>query len=66
MKVNAFHTDTDLPKYRRVERYVFHNQSDCHYGQEVKRDGNAVVGEGFDPAGNPRQLCDRCKELAEA
>ena len=63
-KVSAFHTNTDSPNYHPRERYVYHNQSECGYGQRVKRDGNAVNGQGIDPRGNPRALCDRCEDLA--
>lgn len=63
-RVSDFHTDTDGPHYHPRERYVYHNQSECGYGQRVKSDGNAIAGRGTDPRGNPRQLCDRCEDLA--
>jgi hypothetical protein len=63
-KVSAFHTDTDSPNYHPRERYVYHDQSECGYGQRVKRDGNDVLGIGKDPQGNARKLCDRCDGLA--
>jgi hypothetical protein len=36
---------------------VYHNNSKCEHGQEVKRDGNDVPGR------NGRRLCDRCRTL---
>ena len=63
-KIDAFHTDTDSPDYHPRERYVYHNESECGYGQRVKRDGNAVAGIGTKPDGSPRDLCDRCEDLA--
>jgi hypothetical protein len=65
MKVAAFHTDTDSAEYHPRERYVYHNQSACGYGQRVKRDGHDIAGTGTDPGGNPRKLCDRCSDLAD-
>jgi hypothetical protein len=55
VKVNAFHTDTT--SYSPQHREVYHDQSECHYGKEIKKDGNDIPG----TAGRPR--CDRCKEL---
>lgn len=60
-KVSAFHTDTVLAYYHPNERYVYHNESTCGYGQRIKRDGNDIPGQGTDPHGRPRQLCDRCQ-----
>jgi hypothetical protein len=59
--VSPFHTDAGSPKYHPRERYVYHIDSECRYGKEVKQDGKAIDGIGTDPAGNPRQLCDSCK-----
>jgi hypothetical protein len=47
-KVAPFHTDTD------PEDPVYHDDSACPYGQEIKRNGNAKPG----PAG--RRRCDWC------
>jgi len=62
--VPAFHTETDSPEYNPRERYIYHNQSDCGYGREVKQDNNGINGMGKDPDGKPRLLCDRCTQLA--
>lgn len=63
-QVEPFHTDATSDDYHPRERYVYHNQSECGYGQRVKRDGNALAGRGTDPNGNLRDLCDRCRNLA--
>jgi hypothetical protein len=63
-KVGDFHTDTVREYYHPRERWVYHDQSECGYGQRVKRDGNAIPGRGTDPQGYPRALCDRCSNLA--
>jgi hypothetical protein len=55
-KVPAFHTDTD--DYRPEDKLVYHDNDECHYGKQIKRDGNAKSG----TAG--RRRCDRCDELA--
>jgi H+-transporting ATPase len=47
-KVAAFHTDTD------PEDPVYHDRSDCPYGQEIKANGNDKPGR----AG--RRRCDWC------
>jgi hypothetical protein len=60
-KVSPFHTDTGSPKYHPRERYVYHDESECRYGKQVKLDGKSIDGIGTDPAGNPRQQCDSCK-----
>jgi len=65
-QVPAFHTDTVLDDYHPRERYVYHNQSDCGYGARIKRDDNDISGKGTDPDGNPRELCERCIDLALA
>jgi hypothetical protein len=55
-KVAAFHTDSD--DYRPEDKLVYHDQSECGYGKEIKRNGNDVAG----TAG--RRRCDRCTDLA--
>lgn len=55
-KVPAFHTDST--DYEPEEKWRYHDNDACGYGQRIKRDGNAVSG----PDG--RALCDRCKTLA--
>ena len=57
-KVDAFHTDST--DYEAWQRQVYHDQSECGYGQRIKRDGNAIPG----TAG--RRQCDRCADLAKA
>ena len=47
-KVAPFHTDTD------PDDPVYHDSSDCPYGQEIKRDGNDEPGTGG------RRRCDWC------
>lgn len=59
-RVAAFHTNTTSSFYHPLERYVYHDQSDCPFGQLIKRDGNDIRGS----AG--RELCDRCAALATA
>ena len=54
-EVDPFHTDNE--EYPPTHRNVYHDESECEYGQEIKRDGNDVAGED----GRPR--CDRCTEL---
>ena len=55
-KVSPFHTDsTDYPD---EERRVYHDQSECGYGQRVKRDGNDI------PGTDGRDLCSRCADIA--
>jgi hypothetical protein len=56
MKVSAFHTDSD--DYRPEDKLVYHDQSECGYGQRIMRDGNSKAG----TAG--RRRCDRCTTLA--
>lgn len=55
-KVPAFHTNSTL--YRPEDRKVYHDQSECGYGNRIKRDGNDIAG----PDG--RERCDRCTDLA--
>ena len=50
MTVNAFHTSSD------EDRPVWHDQSECHAGKEIKNDGNAVAGKNGD-------YCKICKAL---
>lgn len=57
MKVDPFHTVNE--EYPPTHRNVYHDESDCEYGKEIKRDRNDVPGED----GRPR--CDRCIELSE-
>lgn len=54
-KVDPFHTKNE--EYPPTHRNVYHDESECEYGKEIKRDGNDVPGTD----GRPR--CDRCKEL---
>ena len=48
--VSPFHTDTD------PQDPVYHDQAECPYGREVKRDGNAKPGTGN------RRRCKWCTE----
>jgi hypothetical protein len=54
-KVEPFHTNSD--EYREEDRKVFHDQSECGYGKEIKswhrEDGT-----------DDRERCDRCETLA--
>lgn len=54
-KISAFHTNSD--EYREEDRKVFHDQSECGYGKEIKS-WHRVNGEGG------RDRCDRCTTLA--
>jgi H+-transporting ATPase len=51
-KVATFHTDTD------PEDPVYHDNRDCPYGQEIKRNGNDKPGTGG------RRRCDWCSQHA--
>lgn len=55
MKVSAFHTDSY--EYGEKHRNVYHDQSECGYGKEIKQE-HRVSGEG------QRPRCDRCTDLA--
>lgn len=55
-KIPAFHTNS--PEYGPEHRNVFHDQSGCGYGDEIKK-VHRVSGEG----GRPR--CERCTDLAK-
>jgi hypothetical protein len=55
-KVPAFHTDSD--DYRPEDKLVYHDNDECQYGKEIKRDGNQVAGT------DGRRRCYRCDELA--
>jgi hypothetical protein len=56
-KVPAFHTDT-VEEYEPEEKWRYHDNDGCGYGNRIKRDGNEVYG----AAG--RKLCERCETLA--
>jgi len=51
-RVAPFHTDTD------PEDPVYHDNSDCAYGQEIKRNGND------EPGADGRRRCDWCAQHA--
>jgi len=53
-KVSAFHTNSE--EYPPSHRNVYHDQSECQYGKEIKAE-HRVSGTG----GRPR--CKRCEEL---
>jgi len=55
--VSTFHTSSD----EDGDKLVHHNQSECGYGQEIKRNGNQVAGALAGSA-----LCERCAELGAA
>ena len=50
--VAPFHTDTD------PEDPVYHDRSDCPYGQEITRNGNDK------PGTDGRRRCDWCTQHA--
>lgn len=50
MTVAPFHTGSG------EDHPVWHDQSECHAGKEIKRDGNAVPGKNGD-------YCKICKGL---
>jgi len=54
-KILAFHTNSQ--EYPPSHRNVYHDESECGYGKEIKPE-HRVSGEG----GRPR--CDRCRDLA--
>jgi formylmethanofuran dehydrogenase subunit E len=53
-KVDPFHTDS--PEYPPSHRDVFHDQSECSYGKEIKLE-HRRAGEGGRP------LCKECERL---
>jgi hypothetical protein len=53
--VAAFHTTSQ--EYPPTHRNVYHDRSECRYGQEIKRDGKDVPGNGG------RLRCDECKRF---
>jgi hypothetical protein len=55
-KVPEFHT-TGIED---VDELVFHNQSECPIGQEVKNRGTAAAGQGYF-----RTLCKKCKAIQD-
>jgi hypothetical protein len=55
-KVPAFHTNSD--EYRPEDKLVYHDESECGYGKEIKRNGHDV------PGTDGRRRCDRCDDLA--
>jgi hypothetical protein len=54
-EVDPFHTLNQ--EYPPTHRDIYHDDSECDYGNEIKRDGNDVPGTG----GRPRR--ERCEEL---
>jgi len=56
-QVPAFHTDR--PEYPPSHRGVYHDQSECAYGKEIKRNNHAVHG----THGRPR--CTECARLSD-
>lgn len=50
-----FHTDS--PEYLPIHRDVYHDNSVCNYGKEIKQE-HRVPGEG------KRPRCQRCSLLA--
>jgi hypothetical protein len=55
-KVEEFHT-TGIED---VDELVFHNQSECPLGQEIKKRGVAAAGQGYF-----RTLCTKCQAIAD-
>jgi len=54
-KVPAFHTNSQ--EYPPSHRNVYHDESQCGYGKEIKSE-HRVSGPG------KRPRCDRCRDLA--
>ncbi|HEX6700717.1 MAG TPA: hypothetical protein VF101_08310 [Gaiellaceae bacterium] len=54
MRVDPFHTNS--PEYPPTHRNVYHDQSECGYGKEIKPE-HRVAGTG------DRARCERCEEL---
>jgi hypothetical protein len=48
---------TTSTEYPPTHRNVYHDRSECRYGQEIIRDQRAIPGTG----GRPR--CDECKRF---
>ena len=55
-KVAAFHT-TGIED---VDELVFHNQSECPVGQEIKKKGTSAPGQGYF-----RTLCIKCQGIED-
>jgi hypothetical protein len=55
-KVSEFHT-TGIED---VDELVYHTQSDCPIGQEVKKKGTSAPGQGYF-----RTLCVKCKSIED-
>ena len=55
-KVSEFHT-TGIED---VDELVFHNQSECPIGQEIKKKGTSAAGQGYF-----RTLCIKCKGIED-
>lgn len=51
----AFHTTN--PEYPPTHRNVYHDRSECRFGQEIKRDHNDILGKG-----GHENRCDECKK----
>jgi hypothetical protein len=55
-KVSEFHT-TGIED---VDELVYHTQSDCPIGQEIKKKGTSAPGQGYF-----RTLCVKCKSIED-
>lgn len=55
-KVSEFHT-TGIED---VDELVYHTQSDCPIGQEVKKKGTSAPGQGYF-----RTLCVKCQSIED-
>jgi hypothetical protein len=53
-KVDPFHTDS--PEYLPSHRNVFHDQSECDYGEEIKPEHRR-------PGTGERPRCKECERL---
>lgn len=56
-KVSAFHADT-VEDYEPEEKWRYHDNNECGYGNRIKRDGNDLPGD------DGRKRCERCNTLA--
>jgi hypothetical protein len=54
-EVNAFHTST--PEYPPTHREVYHDQSTCRYGKEIKSEHRSNGTGG-------KSRCSECKRLS--
>jgi hypothetical protein len=56
--VPAFHTDIDSRRYGAEAIAVYHDRTECSFGQQILLDGNGELGRGG------RRRCAECRNYA--